>query len=53
MGIQSAYDELMNYVDKNNLQRITNVYNVHVNDNSTASGETPIFDVYRACSKSS
>lgn len=44
--LQDTYDELLNYLQENQLQQITSGYNVSVNDDEVALGEPPIIDVY-------
>ncbi|OME08965.1 hypothetical protein BSK64_00215 [Paenibacillus odorifer] len=44
--IQTAYDEITYFIQKNQMHQITVAYNVNVNDDKTQSSEVPIIDVY-------
>lgn len=44
--LQNTYDELLNFMQENNLQQITSGYNVTVNEKDVELGELPIIDVY-------
>ncbi|GIP17638.1 hypothetical protein J40TS1_32800 [Paenibacillus montaniterrae] len=44
--IEDAYNELFTYILRHELQQITSVYNVNVNDDKIQYGESPFFDLY-------
>lgn len=44
--LQNTYDELVNFMQENNLQQITSGYNVTVNEDELELGGFPIIDVF-------
>jgi effector-binding domain-containing protein len=46
VGVQSTYESIINYITDKGLQQITAFYNVYISDNSDASLEEMIIDIY-------
>ncbi|GIP18664.1 hypothetical protein J40TS1_43060 [Paenibacillus montaniterrae] len=46
LRVENAYNELLDYINKNKLNQISTVYSVNVNDMEIESGASPIIDLY-------
>ncbi|MNC68463.1 hypothetical protein D3C75_1190620 [compost metagenome] len=46
VGVQSTYESIIKYISDKGLQQITAFYNVYTSDNSEASLEKMIIDIY-------
>lgn len=46
LHIDRTYNDLINYMQQNQLQQITVAYNVNVNDERVGQSEEPIIDIY-------
>lgn len=49
--IQSSYNDIISYITRRNLQQITSVYSVNVNEDQVIQGREPTIDLYVSVSK--